>query len=1288
MDWKKLSLTALFGGALAVSGCGGSDGGGSGGADGTTGGTVTGGAVVDVGTGGSIVADATLPDASIPACSDGADNDGDGKVDLDDPGCENATDRDEFDPPPPPACSDGLDNDSDGYTDFPADPGCGSNLDDTEDNAAPAPQCNDGIDNDQDELVDEQDPGCTSAADPSEEDPAERPACSDGLDNDGDGVIDFPFEPGCRSAGDPEEDDPPNAPDCADGQDNDSDGKVDYPDDPGCAGAGDSDETDKAVTPACSDGLDNDRDGLIDYPQDDGCASAADYDERGSCGDRYDPPLLANGQTVTTDISRGIFRSNGSCGGQGNPEVVFLYRVSRVIQSLDISTVGPGTTVPTAIYARRRDCLDPGAEVGCHRDDLAAATPGHVLSLPNPEFGDYYIFVDGANNHAGPVQVTVTEVDLPQCSNQVDDDGNGRIDYPSDPGCSGPDDREEVAPAEPPACSNDLDDDGDGLVDYPIDQGCISAAGESEVDRCGQGVRFAEFPVDQPFVLGDTSTGTNTMSGSCGGANEKEIIYHYANPFNARLTFNTNFPETGIPTVLYIRRDCATRNTELAAPMGCDDGQLGGTQHGRLTIDRASAGDYWVVVDTRLGAGGAFKLSVDVHRLDPGCSDGRDGDGDGEIDGDDPGCSGPDDETEDDPPAGTPAAACANDRDDDGDGFTDYPEDPGCTAMGDTDEADPATPPQCANGIDDDDDGRTDYPTDGGCQSRGDDNERNPVPSAACSNALDDDQDSRTDYPQDPGCRSAGDSSEADPATPPVCFDGVDNDRDGIADFPFDPGCASAADMDESDPAAADMPACSNGLDDDGDGVIDFPLDYGCAYAADETEQGAALAPACGNRRDDDGDGRIDFPDDPGCRFAADNDETNVGALPPRCNDGVDNDFDGFIDFRDIGCLDAEDNDEADPAEVPLCGDDVDNDGDGTTDWPDDVGCQARGDLTEDQSCQPGVQTPLVPQNGSVSGATLMDGSDNYYSRCGGRFAPDAVYKYVLDAQANVTFSLDNPGTDYPAVISVRNDCEEPTSLLGCAGNFAHPTPTVTLNNAAPGEYYIFVDGGGPERWISSGNAMVVPPSPDAYVPSQADLTPQNWGDGGNDAFDGYGATSLTFGGVTQSVDISVGRHQGNVNGYAYTATSDFPSPSVWRMRIEPAVDFDDRLVDFRLGDLMAGGGNMGCDRDCLDPHSIEFDGRQINYFTSTDQFDPDTVQMLVPSDPEQVGLIRYDNNNDNVQISAAGIKLPVTMYVAVTNANLDAVAAAIITDIELQAGPGGPDAQRFGNFELTVQEN
>jgi hypothetical protein len=130
-------------------------------------------------------------------------------------------------------CSDGVDNDGDGKIDFPADPGCTSPTDDSEADTGAGnanngggggqPECNDGVDNDGDGKVDfPADPGCSSARDDSENsEGGTRGAgaggnagagagaggggatqCNDGVDNDGDGKIDFPADPGCTSKAD------------------------------------------------------------------------------------------------------------------------------------------------------------------------------------------------------------------------------------------------------------------------------------------------------------------------------------------------------------------------------------------------------------------------------------------------------------------------------------------------------------------------------------------------------------------------------------------------------------------------------------------------------------------------------------------------------------------------------------------------------------------------------------------------------------------------------------------------------------------------------------------------------------------------------------------------------------------------------------------------------------------------------------------------------------------------------------------------------------------------------
>ncbi len=70
------------------------------------------------------------------------------------------------------------------------------------------------------------------------------------------------------------------------------------------------------------------------------------------------------------------------------------------------------------------------------------------------------------------------------CSNGVDDDGDGKIDYPADPGCTGVTDTNEYnAPPVSYACSNGVDDDGDGKTDYPADPGCTSATDTTNTTR-------------------------------------------------------------------------------------------------------------------------------------------------------------------------------------------------------------------------------------------------------------------------------------------------------------------------------------------------------------------------------------------------------------------------------------------------------------------------------------------------------------------------------------------------------------------------------------------------------------------------------------------------------------------------------------------------------------------------------------------------------------------------------------------------------------------------------------
>lgn len=82
-----------------------------------------------------------------------------------------------------------------------------------------------------------------------------------------------------------------------------------------------------------------------------------------------------------------------------------------------------------------------------------------------------------------------------QCSDTIDNDGDGKTDFNADPGCLAPDDNDErndnpgggaggEIPVESPdprfVCSDHLDNDGDGLIDFPQDPGCVHSLDTDE----------------------------------------------------------------------------------------------------------------------------------------------------------------------------------------------------------------------------------------------------------------------------------------------------------------------------------------------------------------------------------------------------------------------------------------------------------------------------------------------------------------------------------------------------------------------------------------------------------------------------------------------------------------------------------------------------------------------------------------------------------------------------------------------------------------------------------------
>lgn len=88
------------------------------------------------------------------------------------------------------------------------------------------------------------------------------------------------------------------------------------------------------------------------------------------------------------------------------------------------------------------------------------------------------------------------------CFNGVDDDGDGLVDYPADPGC-----RNGRSKIENPQCNDGKDNDGDGAIDYnggpngePPDPQCTYAWGNSEAPTKACGLGFELVGVIPPLA--------------------------------------------------------------------------------------------------------------------------------------------------------------------------------------------------------------------------------------------------------------------------------------------------------------------------------------------------------------------------------------------------------------------------------------------------------------------------------------------------------------------------------------------------------------------------------------------------------------------------------------------------------------------------------------------------------------------------------------------------------------------------------------------------------------------
>ncbi|MCE9578527.1 MAG: hypothetical protein K8W52_35705, partial [Deltaproteobacteria bacterium] len=345
---------------------------------------------------------------------------------------------------------------------------------------------------------------------------------------------------------------------------------------------------------------------------------------------------------------------------------------------------------------------------------------------------------DGLIDLADPGCESATDTDesnvvKPQCSDNIDNDGDGKTDFPADPGClnSNQNDETDDCPDGPncPECSNAKDDDGDGKIDAD-DPGCSTARDTTEEEfnstACGPRVTVKPMP-SSGKVSGtlDLAASHLISAGDCGGLGS-EIAYQVTVTEPTVIVASTAVAGTVVDTVVYVRGADCSNNSELICNNDASPTSKGSTVQASL-----DPGVYFVIVDGNTNSSaGNFNLEVTYYK-------GHGQTCDPQVTND---CA--------------PGFFCRM-----------LPGQTGPTCQ----------PPRCGDGADDDSgtlDGKTDYPLDPGCDSLLDDTEDDDCPSGpncpACSNTADDDTDGATDYPMDPSCGAASGTSESCTSTEPV----------------------------------------------------------------------------------------------------------------------------------------------------------------------------------------------------------------------------------------------------------------------------------------------------------------------------------------------------------------------------------------------------------------------------------------------------------------------------------------------------------------------------------------
>lgn len=924
---------------------------------------------------------------------------------------------------------------------------------------------------------------------------ASNRACSDGIDNDEDGQTDFPDDLGCVGPDDDTEDSPPS-PACSDGRDNDGDGLIDFPVDPGCTVPQIDSELDDCPDgpncPQCADGVDNDNNGSTDFPSDPGCIAAGDNieftDNTIACGAGLTVNQLPTTGFVMGTLTSGSLSNVASpCGGGGGVQgIAYVFHVTAPTV-LVATTSDSLTLVDTVLDLRGAMCSDAAAEIACHDDISAANKASSITRALEP--GTYYLIVQGKTTvetgmfvldvdfHPGagtpcampddcgpglecrvPAGQSTMICTGPVCSDGIDDDSDGKTDFPNDPGCATPTDADETdvcatTPTDPacPACSNTLDDDGDGQTDFPSDPSCVAASTLSE--SCLQ---------SEPLIV---ATGPMTTDTTVGAVNDFTPVPGSVNGHLCSTTGTHSAPDRVVQLDLP-----ATQSLQLRLnPVGFDSSHtlLGATCTGAPIdcsdnatmnpINGLAAGRYYVVVDGYAGASGTFTLNVTGTIANGGSCESPFFAPDGLT------CN-----------AGYTCKGAAGSRT--------------CQLT------------ECNDGMDNNTDGRMDFPADPGCVSASDDDEDTVCPGAscpACADGVDNDGDGQTDYPMDVNCAAASSTTEDCLETEPLlAITGpiTTGTLVGATDD-HDPSCISTNFPDRVYSLNLTTPLQSLVIDTEGSAVdtVLSLMDSTCTEPSIACDDDGGLGTGDSLiTRNNVLPGAFKIAVDakssvldtftlavkgtlyPGASCEGPLVDAGVVVCPPmfgcngtpgsrtctaaQCLDGIDNNSNGRTDYpNDAGCSSPNDNTETTVCPgvaCPECGDGLDNDSDGATDYPADIACLSAAYTTE--SCFD--SDPIQPVTLPLHAGTLAGAVDNRFPMCAvtaGGF--DVVWSLNLPAVQSLT--IDTEGSVVDTVLQFMNaDCSNSAIACDDDGGVGIGDSLITRSFVPAGNYTIGID--------------------------------------------------------------------------------------------------------------------------------------------------------------------------------------------------------------------------------------